>query len=285
DGDQVVIDFVGKLDGEVFEGGSAEDTSLVLGSGQFIPGFEEQLVGAKVGADVEVKVKFPDDYQAETLKGKEAVFEVKVKEVKAPVEREADDELAKQLGLESLEKLREILKTNLEQQYAGASRFKLKRALLDALDAKHDFPLPPKMVEAEFSSIWEQLQQDKEQGGLPEEDAAKSDADLEKEYRKIAERRVRLGLILAEVGRLNNVEITAQELDQAMRQEAMRYGAQAQQIFELFRNNPQAQAQLRAPLFEDKVVDLIVEKAKVTDNAVTKDELLKEDEMPEGYAA
>ncbi|WP_091738731.1 trigger factor [Phenylobacterium immobile] len=285
DGDQVVIDFVGKLDGEVFEGGSAEDTTLVLGSGQFIPGFEEQLVGAKTGADVEVKVKFPDDYQAETLKGKEAVFEVKVKEIKAPVERGVDDELAKQLGLESLEKLREILKTNLEQQFAGASRFKLKRALLDALDAKHDFPLPPKMVEAEFTSIWEQLQQDKDAGSLPPEDEAKSDADLEKEYRKIAERRVRLGLILAEVGRINNVEITAQELDQAMRQEAMRYGAQAQQIFELFRNNPQAQAQLRAPLFEDKVVDLIVEKAKVTDNAVTKEELMKEDEMPEGYAA
>jgi trigger factor len=285
DGDQVVIDFVGKLDGEVFEGGSAEDTTLVLGSGQFIPGFEEQLVGAKAGADVEVKVTFPEDYQAENLKGKEAIFEVKVKEVKGPVDREADDELAKQLGLESLDKLREILKTNLEQQYTGASRFKLKRALLDVLDAKHDFPLPPKMVEAEFASIWEQLQQDKDQGGLPAEDAEKSDADLEKEYRKIAERRVRLGLILAEVGRVNNVEVTAQELDQAMRQEAMRYGAQAQQIFELFRTNATAQAQLRAPLFEDKVVDLILDQAKVTDNAVTKEELLKEDEMPEGYAA
>jgi len=283
DGDMVVIDFVGKLDGEAFDGGTATDAELTLGSGQFIPGFEEQLVGAKPDTDVEVKVTFPEGYQAAHLAGKEAVFEVKVKEVKAPVDTVADDAFAEKLGIENLEKLRELLKTNLAEQYARASRFKLKRALLDQLDAKHDFPLPPKMVEAEFASIWSQVQQDKTNGSLPDDDAEKTDEQLEAEYRKIAERRVRLGLVLAEVGRGENVQVTDQELAQAMRQEAMRYGAQAQQIFDLFRQNPNMQAQLRAPIFEDKVVDLIVAKAKVEDEPVSKEELLKEDDLPEGY--
>ena len=285
DGDQVLIDFVGRIDGEAFEGGTAADTELVLGSGQFIPGFEEQLVGAKPGDEVIVKVAFPADYQAANLAGKDAEFTTQVKEVRAPVEAKADDAMAERLGIESLEKLKELLKSNLEAQYAGASRFKLKRALLDVLDEKHDFPLPPKMVEAEFNAIWQQVQADKERGGLPPEDAEKSDDQLQTEYRKIAERRVRLGLVLAEIGRINNVQVTDQELLDAMRQEAMRYGSQAQQIFDLFRQNAGMQAQLRAPIFEDKVVDLIVEKATVTDEKVSKDELLKEDDMPEGYGA
>jgi trigger factor len=285
DGDQVLIDFVGRIDGEAFEGGSAADTELTLGSGQFIPGFEEQLVGAKPGDEVIVKVAFPADYQAANLAGKDAEFTTQVKEVRAPVEAKADDAMAERLGIESLEKLKELLKSNLEAQYAGASRFKLKRALLDVLDEKHDFPLPPKMVEAEFAAIWQQVQADKERGGLPPEDAEKSDDQLQVEYRKIAERRVRLGLVLAEIGRANNVQVTDQELLDAMRQEAMRYGSQAQQIFDLFRQNAGMQAQLRAPIFEDKVVDLIVEKATVTDEKVSKDELLKEDDMPEGYGA
>jgi trigger factor len=283
DGDMVVIDFVGRIDGEAFEGGTANDVELVLGSGQFIPGFEDQLVGAKPESDVTVKVSFPENYQAENLAGKEAEFETKVKEVKAPVDSKADDALAERLGVENLEKLRELLKTNLEQQYSGASRFKLKRALLDQLDEKHDFPLPPKMVDAEFSAIWQQVEQDKAAGQLPEDDAKKSDDELRAEYRKIAERRVRLGLVLAEIGRTNNVQVSDQELMNAIRNEAMRYGAQAQQVFDLLRNNPNAQAQIRAPLFEDKVVDLIVEKAKVKDKKVSKDELLKEEELPEGY--
>jgi trigger factor len=285
DGDMVVIDFLGKVDGVAFEGGAATDAELVLGSGQFIPGFEAQLVGAKPGDDVEVKVTFPAEYQAENLKGKDAVFEVKVKEVKGPVDAPADDAFAEKLGVENLEKLRELLKTNLEQQYAGASRFKLKRALLDQLDTKHDFPLPPKMVEAEFASIWQQVQQDKEQGGLPPEDADKTDDQLQGEYRKIAERRVRLGLVLAEIGRANNVQVTDQEVNEAMLTEARRYGPQAQQVYDLFRQNPNAQAQLRAPIFEDKVVDLIVEKAKVKDQKVSKDDLMKDDDLPEGYGA
>ena len=197
----------------------------------------------------------------------------------------ADDAFAERLGIESLEKLRELLKTNLEGQYAGASKFKLKRALLDVLDSKHMFPLPPKMVEAEFGQIWSQVQQDKEREGLPPEDAEKSDDQLQVEYRKIAERRVRLGLVLAEIGRANNVQVTDQELAEAMRTEAMKYGQQAQQIFDMFRQNANAQAQLRAPIFEDKVVDLIIAQAKVKDAKVSKDELMKEDEMPDGYAA
>jgi trigger factor len=208
-----------------------------------------------------------------------------VKEVKGPVDSPADDAFAEKLGVENLEKLRELLKTNLEQQYAGATRFKLKRALLDQLDTKHDFPLPPKMVEAEFASIWQQVQQDKEAGNLPPEDAKKSDKKLQEEYRKIAERRVRLGLVLAEIGRANNVQVTDQEVNEAMLTEARRYGPQAQQVYDLFRQNPNAQAQLRAPIFEDKVVDLIVEKAKVKDQKVTKDDLLKDDELPDGYGA
>jgi trigger factor len=283
DGDMVVIDFVGRIDGEAFEGGSATDAELVLGSGQFIPGFEEQLVGAKPDSEAEVKVTFPEAYGAQHLAGKEALFEVKVKEVKAPVDAAPDDALAERLGVENLEKLRELLKTNLTEQYARASRFKVKRALLDQLDSKHDFPLPPKLVEAEFASIWSQVQRDKDAGELSTEDADKTEEQLQAEYHKIAERRVRLGLVLAEIGRANNIQVTDQELTNAMRQEAMRYGAQAQQIFDLFRKNPNAQAQLRAPIFEEKVVDLILSQAKVDDQPVSKEEILKEDEMPEGY--
>ena len=283
DGDQVVIDFVGRVDGVAFDGGTATDVELVIGSGQFIPGFEAQLTGAKPDADVTVEVTFPADYQSSELAGKSAVFETKVKEVRAPVESPADDAFAERLGVENLEKLKALVKGNLEEQYAGASRFKLKRALLDQLDAKHDFPLPPKMVEAEFASIWEQVQQDKEGGQLPPEDAEKTDDQLQKEYRKIAERRVRLGLVLAEIGRAANVQVTEQELNEAIRREAMKYGPQAQEVFNLLRENQNAQAQLRAPIFEDKVVDLIVAKAKVKDKKVSKDELMKEDDLPAGY--
>jgi trigger factor len=284
DGDQLLIDFLGRVDGVAFDGGTANDVELVLGSNQFIPGFEAQLVGAKVDADITVKVTFPEDYQSKELAGKAAEFETKVKEVRAPVDSPADDAFAERLGIENLEKLKELIKGNLENQYADASRFKLKRALLDVLDSKHDFPLPPKMVEAEFASIWDQVQQDKESGGLPAEDAEKTDDQLQKEYRKIAERRVRLGLILAEIGRANNVQVTEQELNEAIRREAMKYGPQAQEVFNLLRENQNAQAQLRAPIFEDKVVDLIVAQAKVKDKKVSKDELMKEDDLPAGYA-
>jgi trigger factor len=283
DGDQVTIDFVGRIDGEAFEGGTAQDAQLVLGSGQFIPGFEEQLTGAAPGSEKTVKVTFPDDYSVDRLKGQAAEFETKVKEVKAPVDSPPDDALAERLGMGDLEALKNALKVNLENQYAGQTRMKLKRALLDKLDTQHDFPLPPRMVDAEFETIWNQVEAEKERGELAPEDAGKSDEVLKSEYRRIAERRVRLGLILAEIGRRANVSVNDQELADAMRQEALRYGAQAQQIFDLLRNNPNAQAQLRAPIFEEKVVDLILERANVTDKPVGKDELMAEDDLPEGF--
>lgn len=284
DGDQLTIDFVGRLDGVAFDGGTAQDAELVLGSGQFIPGFEEQLVGAAPDEVRTIKVKFPDDYQAENLKGKDAEFEVTVKAVKKPVDSKADDALAERLGMADLAALRDVIGKNIGERYSNASRFKLKRALLDALDTGHDFPLPPKMVEAEFASIWQQIEADKAGGGLSPEDADKSDEQLQGEYRKIAERRVRLGLVLAEIGRRQDVQITEQELVEAMRQEAMRYGPQqAQQVFDMFRQRPDLQAQLRAPLYEDKVVDLLFGQAKITDKKVTKEALLEDDDVPAGY--
>jgi trigger factor len=283
DGDMVVADFIGRIDGVAFEGGTATDSQIVIGSGQFITGFEEQLIGAKTGDVVTVKVSFPDDYQAEALKGKPAEFETTIKDVRAPAESTLDDAFAAKLGLGSLAALRDAVRAQIEQQYAGQSRFKLKRALLDVLDSAHQFPLPPRMVEAEFASIWQQVQNDKTSGGLPDDDAGKSDEELQGEYRKIAERRVRLGLVLAEIGRAANVQITDQELSEAARQEAMRYGPQAQEVFDYLRKNSQAQAQLRAPIYEDKVVDLIFNQAKVEDKAVSKDELMEDDELPESY--
>jgi trigger factor len=283
DGDMVVADFVGRIDGEAFQGGSAEDSQIIIGSGQFIPGFEEQLIGAKAGAKVTVNVTFPEDYGVDTLKGKAAEFEVTIKDVRAPVESVVDDAFAEKMGLGSLEALRAAVKAQIEQSYANQSRFKLKRALLDVLDTAHDFPLPPRMVEAEFAAIWQQVQTDKAQGGLPDEDAGKSEDDLKSDYRKIAERRVRLGLVLAEIGRLNNVVITDEEMTNAARQEAMRYGPQAQEVFDYLRRTPQAQAQLRAPLYEDKVVDLVFNLAKIEDKPVSKDELMQDDELPDAY--
>lgn len=278
DGDQLTIDFVGKIDGEAFEGGSAEDADLVIGSNRFIPGFEEQLKGAKVGDEKVVEVTFPEDYQAAHLAGKAATFDVTVKAIKAEAETKVDDDFAKRLGLEDLEKLKSILKDNLNQQYTNAARFKLKRALLDQLDEGHSFDLPPKMVEAEFDGIWRQVEADKEAGRLPEEDAKKSDKALKEEYRKIAERRVRLGLVLAEIGRANNVGVTDQELNNALMAEARNYPGQERQVLDFYRQNPEAAAQMRAPIYEEKVCDLIFNQAEMTDKPISKDELMKEDE-------
>jgi trigger factor len=285
DGEQLIIDFVGRIDGEAFEGGSAEDMPLVLGSGRFIPGFEEQLIGAKPGAKVTVKVDFPADYQAANLAGKAAEFEVTVKDVQAPVDAAIDEEFAKKLGLESLDALNEAMRGQLENEYANQTRFKLKRALLDELDKGHDFPLPPRMVEAEFDSVWRQVHSDQTGDGLPPEDEGKSEDELKAEYRKIAERRVRLGLVLAEIGRKHDVVVTDDELLQAMRAEAMKYRGQEQQVFDALRQNADAQTQLRAPVYEDKVVSMMFDLAKITDKKVSKEELLKEDDMPEGYSA
>jgi trigger factor len=282
EGDQLTIDFLGKIDGEPFEGGAAEDADLVIGSGRFIPGFEEQLKGTKVGEEKVLNITFPDDYNSKHLAGKAATFDVTVKAIKAEVPAVIDEAFAQRIGIESLDKLKELLRTNLNQQYTGAARFKLKRALLDALDKAHDFPLPPKMVEAEFDGIWAQVQSDKEAGRLPEEDAKKSEKKLKEEYRKIAERRVRLGLVLAEIGRANNVAVSDQEAMQGLQRQAMdiarQYNMQPAEVLRMLQQDPNALAQVRAPIYEEKVCDLIFDTAKVTDTPITKEELLKEDD-------
>ena len=278
DGDAVVIDFVGKIDGEPFEGGAAEGHTLVLGSGSFIPGFEEQLVGTKTGEQKDVEVTFPEQYQAEHLAGKAAVFEVKVNEVRAPKKPDIDEEFAKGLGIDSLEELKTMLKTQLQQELDNASRAKAKRHLLDALDEKHDFDLPPKMVDMEFDQIWQQLQSEMDAGRVSDEDKEKSEDELKDEYRKIAERRVRLGLVLAEIGRIQEIKISEQEVQQALIREAQRYPGQERQVLEFFQKNEGAMAQLRAPIYEDKVVDHLLETVKVKEEKVSRKELLSDDE-------
>ena len=278
DGDAVVIDFLGKMDGEPFEGGAAEGHTLVLGSGSFIPGFEEQLVGLKTGEEKNVEVTFPEEYQAEHLAGKAAVFEVKVNEVRAPKKPDIDEEFAKGLGIDSLEELKTMLKTQLQQELDNASRAKAKRHLLDALDEKHDFELPPKMVDMEFDQIWQQLQSEMDAGRVSDEDKEKSEDDLKEEYRKIAERRVRLGLVLAEIGRIQEIKISEQEVQQALIREAQRYPGQERQVLEFFQKNEGAMAQLRAPIYEDKVVDHLLETVKVEEEKVSREELLSDDE-------
>lgn len=278
DGDKLVIDFVGKIGDEAFEGGSAEGAELVIGSGQFIPGFEEQLVGVKKGETKVLNVTFPADYGAANLAGKDATFETTVQDILSPADGEINDDLAKNLGLDSLDALKDILKTQLEQQYASASRFKMKRQLLDVLDEKHDFELPKRMLDAEFAGIWQQVEQDRAAGQLGEDDAKKSEQELKDEYMKIAERRVRLGLVLAEIGTRNNVQVSDQEVSQAIMQEARRYPGQERQVVDFYRNNPAAAAQIRAPIYEEKVCDMIFAVAKVTDQAISKEELMKEDE-------
>jgi trigger factor len=278
DGDAVVIDFVGKVDGVAFEGGTAEQQSVVLGANRFIPGFEEQLLGVKTGEEKELNVTFPEDYPSADLAGKAAVFEVKVSEVRAPKSPELDDDFAKGLGLEDLAQLRGLVKDQLKAEHDNVSRAKAKRNLLDKLDDAHDFDLPPNMVEQEFSQIWQQLQTEMDAGRVSDEDKAKSEDELKDEYRKISERRVRLGLVLAEIGRIADVRITEQEVNQALIAEARQYPGQERQVVEFFQKNPNAMAQLRAPIYEDKVVDHILTTAKVTDETVSREDLFMEED-------
>ena len=272
--DIVVIDFVGSVGGEEFDGGKAEDFQLTLGSGRFIPGFEEQLIGVKPKEHVTVNVTFPEDYGAENLKGQDAVFEVDIKEIRERVETPIDDELAKSLGLESLDQLKDGTRQQLEQNYTMFTRNRLKRDLLDILDESHDFEIPPGMVETEVQSILEQFEEARREDRLEDEDKEKSKDDLRAEYEKIGQRRVRLGLLLAEIGRINNIEVSAEEVNQAMSQEIRRYPGQERQVMEYFQQNQQAMAGLRAPIFEDKVVDFILEMAEVSDRAVSPEELM-----------
>ncbi|MEP0520898.1 MAG: trigger factor [Hyphomicrobiales bacterium] len=281
DGDRLTIAYLGKLDGEPFEGGQDDNAMLVLGSGQFIPGFEEQLVGAKAGDEKTIKVKFPDDYQAEQLKGQDAEFDVTVRDVAAPGEVVMDDEFATRLGMESLEKLREAVQQQVESQYGAMTRQKVKRQLLDQLDEMHKFELPPTLVEQEFENIWKQVTHDIENHGKSFEDEGTTEEEAKADYQKIAERRVRLGLVLAEIGDKNEVKISDEELQRALMDQIRQFPGQEQQAFDYYRNNPEAMASLRAPIFEEKVVDYLLELATVTDKTVTKEELAADDEEDE----
>ena len=273
DGDTLTIDFVGKVDGEVFEGGSAEDVKLKIGSGQFIPGFEEQLTGVKKGDEKTITVTFPEDYGAAHLAGKEATFDVTVKAILNADKPKLDDDFAKSLGLEGLDKLKELLKGQIEQEHNGLTRTYMKRKLLDQLAAAHDFDVPPSMVEAEFNQIWAQLQHEASHEADPE--AAIKEMEAEKDdYRGIAVRRVRLGLLLSEIGQANGVTVSDQEMNRLIMQAAQQYGPQDRERFvQYVRQDPMAAAQLRAPLYEDKVVDFLFEKAEITDRAVSREEL------------
>jgi trigger factor len=272
DGDQVVIDFVGKVDGEAFDGGAAEDYPLTLGSNSFIPGFEEQLVGVKAGDEKAVEVSFPEEYGAENLAGKAAVFEVTVKGVKAPKAAEINDELATKFGAESLADLRSQIQGRLEAEYTGAARQVMKRAMLDALDGLVSFDLPPTLVDAEAKQIAHQLSHEEN----PEvEGHDHPEIEATEEHTKLAERRVRLGLLLAELGQKAEVEVSDAEMTQAVMAQARQYPGQERAYFDFVRQNPQMQQQLRAPIFEDKVIDHIAGIAQVTDKEVSKEDLQK----------
>ena len=272
DGDQIVIDFKGSVDGELFEGGTAEDYPLVLGSNSFIPGFEAQLVGAKVGDEVSVNVSFPDTYGAKHLAGKAAVFACTIKAVKEPKPAEVDDELAKKYGAEDLAALKGQIAERLEAEYKGAARAVLKRSLLDQLDGMVTFDLPANLVEAEAGQIAHQLYHEEH----PEDHGHNHGAiETTDEHKALAVRRVRLGLLLAEIGRKAEVTVTDAEMTQAVLAAARQYPGQERQFFEFVQKNPQMQQQLRAPIFEDKVVDHIVAMAKVTDKDVSKEDLQK----------
>jgi trigger factor len=273
DGDAVKMDFVGRVDGEEFPGGKAEDFNLTLGSNQLIPGFEEQLIGAKVGDVRDVNVTFPADYPEAKLATKPAVFEVTVKEVSKPEAVEINDDLAKKIGMESLSALRDRVREQLKTDYSRASRMHLKRRILDALDEAHSFSLPPTMVEGEYDAIWKAVQAELEREGKKAEDEGKSEDELKKEYHDIAERRVRLGLVLAKLGEQNGITIAPDEINRAIAARARQFPGQEQQVFQFYATNPQAQAEIRAPIFEEKVVDFIGELAHVTEKKVDRETL------------
>ncbi|WP_311032584.1 trigger factor [Mesorhizobium koreense] len=278
-GDRVTMDFVGTTDGEAFEGGSAEDQALVLGSNQFIPDFEDQLVGVKAGDEKSVKVNFPEDYGAAHLAGKAAEFAVKVKEVAKPNELKLDDDLAKNLGLESLERLHEIVKSQIESQFGSLTRQKVKRELLDRLDETYKFEAPSKLVDAEFENIWRQVTAELEQTGKTFADEDTTEEEAREEYRGLAERRVRLGLVLAEMGEKAEIQVSDDEMQRALIEYVRGVPAnQQREVFEFYRDNPNALANLRAPLFEEKVVDHLLTQIDVTDKKVSKEELLADDE-------
>ncbi|RUM98791.1 trigger factor [Pseudaminobacter arsenicus] len=279
EGDRVTIDYVGKIDGTPFAGGTGSDQPLVLGSKEFIPGFEDQLIGTKAGDEKTITVTFPENYSAAELAGKEATFDVSVKEVGKPGELEINDETAKNLGLESLERLREIVRGQIESQFGSMTRQKVKRQLLDQLDESYKFEAPSKLVEAEFTNIWNQVERDLAAAGHTFADEDTTEEEARAEYQRLAERRVRLGLVLAEIGEKAGVQVSDEELQRALFEFVRRYpGNQQQEVFDFYRNNAEALTTLRAPIFEEKVIDHLLTQISVTDQKVSKEELMADDE-------
>lgn len=285
EGDKLTIDFEGKLNGEAFEGGSGQDMPVTLGSESFIPGFEQQLVGAKVGEHRKLEVKFPDQYASPKLAGQDASFDVTVKAIAAPGAVTMDDELAKTFGFDTLDALKDAIRERMKDDLAKMSRDKLKRRLLDALDKRYSFELPDGLVAQEFQQIWSQVEAEQKQSGRSFEDEKTTEDEQRAEYRKIAERRVRLGLVLADVGEKASVKVEEPELVRALTEMVRQYPGQEKEVWEFYRKNPQALAQVRAPLFEEKVVDHIIAQAKVQDRAVSREELMKVEDLEEGASA
>jgi trigger factor len=276
--DRVIVDFTGKIDGEPFEGGTGSDISVDIGSNSFIPGFEDQLEGVKAGDSKTIEVTFPGNYLAKNLAGKAATFEVTVKSVQGPGELVVDDDLAKSVGLESLDKLKDAIRDSLGRDQLAASRRKVKRQLLDALDEKFSFDLPPTLLEQEFTNVWRQVENDMKASNKTFADEGTTEEAAKEDYRKIAARRVRLGLVLAEIGEKNNIQVTEDEVTRAVVERARQFPGQEQQVWDFYRKNPQALAELRAPIFEDKVVDYLLELADVTEKKVSREELMKDEE-------
>jgi trigger factor len=278
DGDRVVVDFVGRIDGTEFEGGNGEDIRVELGSNTFIPGFEDQLLGLKAGDTKLVKVTFPVNYMAAHLAGKDAEFDVTVKEIEAPGELKIDDEMAKGFGMESLDKLKDAIRDAIKRDFDAQSRRKVKKDLLDSLDAKYSFELPPTLVEQEFAAVWSQVVGDMKSNNRTFEDESTTEDEAKAEYRKIAERRVRLGLVLAQIGEKTDIKISDDEVTQALIERVRQYPGQERQVWEFYQKNPQALAEIRAPLFEEKVVDQILSQVKVDEETVSKDALFSDED-------
>ena len=283
EGDRVTIDYAGSIGGEPFEGGTAQDADVIIGRGMFIPGFEEGLSGAKAGDKRAVTANFPANYPAKHLAGKEATFEVEVKQVSASRMPELDDAFAKTLGLDSLDKLKEILRDQMAKDFGRASRAKAKRSLLDALDKAHVFELPPSLVDSEFEAIWGEAKRQLDQAKKTFEDEGRSEDTVREEYRALAERRVRLGLVISEIGQTSGITVTDEEVRRAIMDRARNYPGQERQVLEFYQKNPGAQVELRAPIFEDKVVDYALELVKVDEKPVTVEELFKPDPEDEEH--
>jgi trigger factor len=284
-GDRLTISFTGTIDGQPFEGGQGDDIVVQIGSGGFIPGFEEQLVGMSLGETRSIRATFPQGYANEKLAGKEAQFQVTVKTLTAPGTVTVDEAFSKSLGMESLAKLRDAVKERLQREHASASRNKVKRTLLDALDERHKFEPPPAMVEQEFDNVWNAVQSDLKAQARTFEDEGTTEEKAKAEYQAIAERRVRLGLVLAEIGERNKIQVTEQEVTNAVTEQIRRFPGREQEVWEYYRKNPNAVASLRAPLFEEKVVDFLLELASVTEKPVSREELFKDDEAESAGAA